>query len=218
MARDLWSALHAARSKVSSYVDALWLAKSKADDSTQSFYQDRLAAAARLLAFLGQGMRLAEAQALVRSEDKLFGRNVLETEPGRNARAIFNHIARALSAVEDCRLPNGHFTQGIETLIGERLSSVTFILDYIQLAFDGPNLQVFCPMVIRGGGQDLSQDDAAFRNAICALISKNVTGIEVARGSIAIAFGSTEVDLCFDQSSPEPLVFSDGDGGTHYYP
>jgi hypothetical protein len=79
--------------------------------------------------------------------------------------------------------------KSLQMLIGEQLSAVTFVQDYLQLHFDGPRLTVFSPPVIRLGEQTFYKGKPGFRDALCHNIAKKVTEVRVAYGeSIAIRF------------------------------
>ena len=79
--------------------------------------------------------------------------------------------------------------QSLQMLIGEQLSAVTFVQDYLQLHFDGPRLTVFSHAVVRIGDQTFPGGKPGFRDALCNNITKKVTEARVAYGeSIAICF------------------------------
>jgi hypothetical protein len=84
--------------------------------------------------------------------------------------------------------------KSLQILIGEQLSAVTFVQDYLQLHFDGPRLTVFSHPVVRVGGKTFHWGKPGFRDALCNNIAKKVTAAQVAYGdSIVIRFadGST---------------------------
>jgi len=84
--------------------------------------------------------------------------------------------------------------KSLQMLIGEQLSAVTFVQDYLQLHFDGPRLTVFSHAVVRLGGQTFHGGKRGFRDALCNNIAKKVTDARVAYGdsiSISFADGST---------------------------
>jgi hypothetical protein len=96
--------------------------------------------------------------------------------------------------------------KSLQILIGEQLSAVTFVQDYLQLHFDGPCLTVFSHPVVRLGNQTFHGGKPGFRDALCNNIAKKVTEVRVAYGeSISIRFvdGSTiniplQDDRCLD--------------------
>jgi hypothetical protein len=84
--------------------------------------------------------------------------------------------------------------KSLQMLIGEQLSAVTFVQDYLQLYFDGPRLTVFSYPVIVLGDQTFHWGKPGFRDALCNNIAKKVTEARVAYGdniSIRFADGST---------------------------
>ena len=63
-------------------------------------------------------------------------------------------------------------------LVGEKLSSVTFVLDYLQLDFDGSGFTMFIWPVIISDNEKAVFGEAQYRNRLCALIAKVVARIE----------------------------------------
>ena len=79
--------------------------------------------------------------------------------------------------------------KSLQMLIGEQLSAVTFVQDYLQLQFDGPRLTVFSHPVVMLGDKAFHWGKPGFRDALCNNITKKVTETRVAYGdSIAIRF------------------------------
>jgi hypothetical protein len=74
--------------------------------------------------------------------------------------------------------------KSLQMLIGEQLSAVTFVQDYLQLHFDGPRLTVFSHPVIRFGDRTFYGGKPGFRDALCNNITKKVTEVRVAYGEI----------------------------------
>jgi hypothetical protein len=71
-----------------------------------------------------------------------------------------------------------------QQLIGERLSGVTFVLDYLQLQFDPPpTLNVYTSVTVVSGGRSARQGDDQFRNLLCDQIPKVVRSVVVERDS-----------------------------------
>ena len=79
--------------------------------------------------------------------------------------------------------------KSLQMLIGEQLSAVTFVQDYLQLQFDGPRLTVFSHPGVMLGDKAFHWGKPGFRDALCNNITKKVTETRVAYGdSIAIRF------------------------------
>ena len=63
-------------------------------------------------------------------------------------------------------------------LVGEKLSSVTFVLDYLQLDFDDSGFTMFIWPVILSENKKAFYGEDQYRNRLCALIAKVVTRID----------------------------------------
>ena len=69
-----------------------------------------------------------------------------------------------------------------QVIIGEQLSAIAFVQDYVQLHFDGPRLTIFYHAVFRLGDQTFPGGKPGFRDALCNNIAKKVTEARVAYG------------------------------------
>ena len=84
--------------------------------------------------------------------------------------------------------------KSLQVIIGEQLSAVTFVQDYVQLHFDGPRLTVFSHPVVMLGDKAFYWGKPGFRDALYNSIAQIVTEARVAYGdsiSIKFADGST---------------------------
>ena len=60
------------------------------------------------------------------------------------------------------QMPTDTVRQLFEQIIGEQLGAVTFVQDYVQLAFDGPGITALTPItVVSDGFTVVSGDDTA---------------------------------------------------------
>ena len=64
-----------------------------------------------------------------------------------------------------------------EKLIGEQLSSVEFIQDYLQLHFDGRNFIIYIWPKVSISEKNYCIDDIEYRNMLCKLISSTIIDI-----------------------------------------
>jgi hypothetical protein len=64
-------------------------------------------------------------------------------------------------------------------LVGRDLSSVTFVRDYVQLAFDGPGVNAFTMPTVTSGAENLSLGKPRYRDCLCQQIGCRVEGTEV---------------------------------------
>lgn len=63
----------------------------------------------------------------------------------------------------------------VSAIVGQQLSSVTFVQDYLQLDFDGPGFTLFIwPEVFRDEGS-YAFGEPGYRDALCSAIAENVT-------------------------------------------
>ena len=70
-----------------------------------------------------------------------------------------------------------------EQLIGEELSAVVFVRDYIQLEFNPPpRLNITAPIVLDLKNGHISQNEPAFANAIIGQIGKFVNNMVFSPG------------------------------------
>lgn len=66
-------------------------------------------------------------------------------------------------------------------MIGQDLSGVTFVRDYLQLQFSpSPLLNVYTPTTVRYGVIEATFGDPAFANLLIGQIGKIVTSVELA--------------------------------------
>jgi len=102
---------------------------------------------------------------------------------------------------------------------GSQLSSVEFVMDYVQLRFDGPTLTVYNQPAVRTGQETIKWGDVRFRNTLCDLIAHIVSSTDVRRREAAeISFDNGSVFIVplgmDDFRGPEALTF---DAGPHFW-
>lgn len=101
----------------------------------------------------------------------------------------------------------------LEALVGEQLSSVTFVMDYWQLAFDGHGLSVMTRMAVEGPGWRVRDGDTEFRNRLCEPIAHRVTGVTLRpHDALALRFeGGITIEASLrdeDYRGPEAIHFN----------
>jgi hypothetical protein len=96
----------------------------------------------------------------------------------------------------------------LDELIGQQLSAVTFVQDYVQLWFNGPGINITNPVTVKTASSELRSWAPGFRDLLCGQIAKVVSGVYHQDGAaLTIAF-SDESELSVslreaDYSSPE---------------
>jgi hypothetical protein len=90
-----------------------------------------------------------------------------------------------------------HPAERPEDLAGEELSAVAFVRDYVEFHFDGPVLRALAAPILRDGGAQPRFPEAGSRDALCALIGRQVAGVEVDdERAIRLRFeGGAEVEI-----------------------
>ena len=85
-------------------------------------------------------------------------------------------------------------------LVEETLSSVVFVMDYVQLDFNGSRFTAFVWPVATIGNESLNFGDRGYRDAICAFITHEVISTEeTAEVGLVINFGLGSI-----VTNPEP--------------
>lgn len=101
----------------------------------------------------------------------------------------------------------------LNSLLGEQLSSVTFVQNYLQLDFDGKRLTVNqMPIVNTTAGTHIF-GNSGYRDDLCSIIGRLVSAVQETQPAISIIFdegSSIRVDLA-NSAFPEGdrLIFHD---------
>ena len=82
----------------------------------------------------------------------------------------------------------------LATLAGETLAAVVFVTDYVQLDFSGPRLSLYVWPVVARDGRRYAYGDAGYRDALCGLLLRPVTGAaDSAAEGLVLRFGADAV-------------------------
>jgi hypothetical protein len=103
------------------------------------------------------------------------------------------------------------------SIIGEKLSAVVFILDYVQLQFDGPTLTCLRFPFLLVEGKQISVDQQGYRDRLCEQIGKTVAAVSTKEDvEILITFSdNSAISISLkpeDYCGPEIVTFDDGTG------
>jgi hypothetical protein len=120
--------------------------------------------------------------------------------------------------IESDRMDRVLADRGLEMIVGEDLSSVTFVMDYLQLDFNCQSLSAYTLPSVRRGDKAFQPMSEGYRDVLCSLIGTTVDGIDVREqdaidirfreGSIVSISLRTE-----DAIGPESATFSSRAGG-----
>ena len=103
-----------------------------------------------------------------------------------------------------------------DLLFGEMLSSVTFVMDYLQLDFNGNKITCNVWPIVSVNNNSYVYQQSGYRDIICSLITDSVSRIEIEIDNyLIIEFskgGSLTISLKLDNPelvTPEILTFTD---------
>jgi hypothetical protein len=103
-------------------------------------------------------------------------------------------------------------SEALHELVGNVLSSVEFVQDYLQMRFDGPCLTAYTPPSIRCGSKRFDWNQPGYRDELCGQIGRRIERSESDEQRILIAFeGGAEVSISLrpdDYCGPEAVQFS----------
>jgi hypothetical protein len=105
--------------------------------------------------------------------------------------------------------------QSFDILIGEKLSSVTFVMDYLQIDFDGNQFTFYIWPVVTSDKIKYQFGDLFYRDKLCSLIAKVVAGVIIKDNEVfEIHFeNNDELTLSLDPTNPdivtEIAIFTD---------
>jgi hypothetical protein len=104
-------------------------------------------------------------------------------------------------------------TPRLQRFVGEPVNAVSFVMDYVELHFNGPVLRLLEPPVVhRPGAAAVQFPGPGSRDALCALIGDPVRAISaVDGGELVLEFASgARVQMSMsqeDRTTPEVLHF-----------
>lgn len=76
--------------------------------------------------------------------------------------------------------------RSVEVLVGEQLSAVSFVQDYVELHFDGPVVRSLTNPIARNGQHQVQFPAPGSRDALCEFIGRSVASVEL-NESLALA-------------------------------
>jgi hypothetical protein len=100
----------------------------------------------------------------------------------------------------------------LQQIVGEQLSAVTFVMDYVQLQFNPPPmLNALTPITVRSASGAARSGQDQFRNRLCEQIAKTVASVMVNDEEFLIIFDDqSTISISLrseDCVGPESIVF-----------
>jgi hypothetical protein len=82
----------------------------------------------------------------------------------------------------------------VKDLVGEQVNGVCFVMDYLELSFNGPILRALTNAVLDTPSQRFTFPDPGLRDALCSLIGATVVDVSVDDDrSIQLRFDSQQL-------------------------
>ena len=96
----------------------------------------------------------------------------------------------------------------IHSITNEKLSAIIFVLDYLQLDFDGKRLSCYIFPEISINSNLFNFNDIGYRDSLCKLLARNVTSTSVVKGTgITIYFEEDYIHIPFNKSNIGEVAF-----------
>jgi len=96
----------------------------------------------------------------------------------------------------------------IRSLVGEPLNAVSFVMDYVELHFNGSTVRALTAPYVEATHSVVRFPDAGSRDALCHLIGREVTQIDLSEHVLRLTFGTSAIRIPLDDGSatgPEVL-------------
>jgi len=104
----------------------------------------------------------------------------------------------------------------LRPIIGEYLSGVCFVMDYVQLQFNGSGLSAYNPLSVHSGETTWVRPDSGWADALRGRIGQLVQGAHASDTELIIEFADrTEFRMSLrdeDYEGPEAFEFSSPGG------
>ncbi len=104
----------------------------------------------------------------------------------------------------------------LNDLIGEQLNEICFVMDYVELQFNGPILRVLTDVVVEHDGQRRVFPGPGSRDALCELIEATLMSIDIDETrAMTLRFGTGHTVIVplakDDRHGPEAAHFVPGE-------
>jgi hypothetical protein len=83
-----------------------------------------------------------------------------------------------IADVPESRRESRRVDSPLRCIVGEYLSAVTFVMDYLQMDFSGNRFNMYCWPVVTISQKSLTHTERGYKNAICSLIGETLTEVE----------------------------------------
>ncbi len=101
----------------------------------------------------------------------------------------------------------------IGQIVGEQLSAVSFVQDYVEFHFDGPVIRALSGPIVKENGETIRFPSPRSRDQLCSLIGRPVSSFELIEGlELRIRLGGADLIVPLDAertTGPEAMHFQD---------
>ena len=105
------------------------------------------------------------------------------------------------------------------SLVGEDVSAIAFVRDYVELHFDGPILRAFANPLVRADGYESTFPSFGSRDALCSVIGRKVASVVVTEDS---PMGDDRIEVTLDHGVSVVIPLGQehraGPEAAHYIP
>lgn len=86
--------------------------------------------------------------------------------------------ALVLREIPESKREPQRMTSPVQAAVGEYLSSVTFVMDYLQLGFSDYGFNMYSWPILTIASETLTHTKAGYKDAMCSLIGETITRID----------------------------------------
>jgi hypothetical protein len=83
-----------------------------------------------------------------------------------------------LADVPESKRESRRVDSPLRSIVGEYLSAVTFVMDYLQMDFSGNRFNMYCWPIVTICQKRLTHTEHGYKDAICSLIGETLTEVE----------------------------------------
>lgn len=105
-------------------------------------------------------------------------RRLFESDVARRAFLEQSFSDLVLTEIPESKRELRRIVSPMQTVVGEYLSSVTFVMDYLQLDFSGHRFTMYCWPTITIENRTLAYGDGGYKDALCSLIGETATEVD----------------------------------------
>lgn len=103
----------------------------------------------------------------------------------------------------------------IQDLVGHQVSSICFVMDYLEIGFDGPIVRCLGEVIVSGSDERKLFPQTGSRDLLCGLIGKEISMVNIVDGSYCKLNTKDGWQVCINlqesAENPETMHFVPGE-------